>query len=321
MHPVIEKLRAQAQSNPQTIVLPEAGDERTQKAAAYLEKEKIAIPLLLTKGRMDPRKQDEFAGIYYERKKARGMSLETARELMKDPLYYATMLVRYGGAGGFVSGAVATSAAVVKAAIGCFELDRTIGIITSCFLMTVPDTRYGEQGALIYADCGVIPVPTEEQLAGIAVAAGKFARDILGFNSRVALLSFSTKGSAQGPWVDRIKKASDIAKTKTSEFSIDGEMQADAALVPEIARRKLSGSAVAGNANVLIFPNLEAGNICYKLTERLANGRALGPIILGTVQPASDLSRGCSVEDIIDCAAITAVRAQKRARTTCSSGT
>jgi phosphate acetyltransferase len=178
--------------------------------------------------------------------------------------------------------------------------------------MSVPNCNYGEKGAFIYADCGVIPYPTSEQLALIAISSAQFAKNVLGFFPRVALLSFSTKGSAEGRWVDKIKEAVETVKSKNTGFLIDGELQADAALVPDVARRKLSGSEVAGHANVLIFPNLDAGNICYKLTQRLANARAVGPIILGTEQPCSDLSRGCDVDEVIDCTAVTVVRAQKK---------
>ena len=178
--------------------------------------------------------------------------------------------------------------------------------------MGVPDCTYGENGIFIYADCGVIPYPTSDQLANIAISSARFAQDVLEIVPRVALLSFSTKGSADGRWVDKIKEAVEVAKSKNSGFLIDGELQGDSALIPEVARRKLQESEVAGHANILIFPNLDAGNICYKLTQRLTKGRAIGPIVLGTIQPCSDLSRGCEVEDIIDCTAVTVIRAQRR---------
>jgi len=243
------------------------------------------------------------------------MTLEEARELAENPLYYAAMMARRGYVEGFVAGAQLTSSAVIKAALSCLELDRSLGLISSCFLMAVPDCSYGENGVFLYADCGVIPYPTSEQLATIGITTARFAKEVLDFTPRIALLSFSTKGSAEGRWVDKIKEAVEIAKSKNSGFAIDGELQVDAALVPEVAKIKLGDSEVAGRANVLIFPNLDAGNICYKITQRLAKARELGPIILGTVQPCSDLSRGCDVEDIIDCTAIAVIRAQ-RAKTT-----
>ncbi|UCD15344.1 MAG: phosphate acetyltransferase, partial [Candidatus Omnitrophota bacterium] len=268
--------------------------------------------LLLTHDNLEPEKQEEFANIFYERKRAKGVSFEEARELMENPLYYAAMMARYGYADGFVAGAKFTTSSVIRTAINSLEIDRSIGLISSCFIMAVPDCSYGEKGVFVYADCGVIPYPTSEQLANIAISCASFAKDVLEFYPRVALLSFSTKGSAEGRWVDKIKTAVEIAKSKNSGFSIDGELQADSALVPEVARIKLDESDVAGRANVLIFPNLDAGNICYKLTQRLAKARAVGPIVLGTVQPCSDLSRGCNIDDIIDCTAVTVVRAQSR---------
>ncbi len=313
MDGIIAKIRYQAKQNPKKIIFPESTDERVLEAIKYIEKEGIAMPIVLTHDNLEPEKQEEFAGIFYEKKQVKGITFEEARELAENPLNYAAMMTRRGYADGFVAGAIATSSAVIKAALGCLELDRNIGLISSCFIMIVPDCAYGENGTFVYADCGVIPYPTSEQLASIAISACKFAKEILGFTPRAALLSFSTKGSAEGRWVDKIKEAVEIAKSRNSGFAIDGELQVDSALVPDVAKRKLGDSDVAGRANVLIFPNLDAGNICYKITQRLAKARAIGPIILGTVQPCSDLSRGCDVADVIDCTAITVIRAQKRA--------
>ena len=312
MEEIIQKLRDNAKNDPKTIVFPEAGDERILKAVKYVKEEGIAKPLLLTQDNLDPEKQEEFANLFFERKQVKGTSFEESRELMENPLYYATMMVRYGYADGFVAGARFTTSTVIRAALNCLEVDKKSGIVSSCFIMGVPDCVYGENGIFVYADCGVIPYPTSEQLANIAISSARFTNDVLGIVPRVALLSFSTKGSADGRWVDKIKEAVEIAKSKNSGFLIDGELQGDSALIPEVAKRKLGESEVGGRANVLIFPNLDAGNICYKLTQRLTRGRAIGPIVLGTVQPCSDLSRGCSVEDIIDCAAVTVIRAQKR---------
>jgi len=314
MNSIIERIRARAKQNPKKIIFPESNDERVLEAIKYIEKERIAMPILLTHDNLEPEKQEEFANIFYERKQVKGITFEEARELTENPLYYAAMMVKRGYADGFVAGAQLTSSSVIKAALNCLELDRTIGLISSCFLMAVPNCQYGEQGVFLYADCGVIPYPTSEQLATIAISTSRFAEEILEFTPRAALLSFSTKGSAEGRWVDKIKEAVEIAKSRNSGFAIDGELQVDAALVPDVAKRKLGDSKVAGRANVLIFPNLDAGNICYKITQRLANARAVGPLILGTVQPCSDLSRGCDVEDIIDCTAVTVIRAQKVAQ-------
>lgn len=311
MNPIIERIRARAKQNPKKIIFPESNDERVLEAIKYIEKERIAMPILLTHDNLEPEKQEEFANIFYERKQVKGVTFEEARELTENPLYYAAMMVKQGYADGFVAGAQLTSSSVIKAALSCLELDRSIGLISGCFLMAVPNCEYGEQGAFLYADCGVIPYPTSEQLATIAISTSRFAEEILDFTPRTALLSFSTKGSAEGRWVDKIKEAVEIAKSKNSGFAIDGELQVDAALVPDVAKRKLGDSKVAGRANVLIFPNLDAGNICYKITQRLANARAVGPIILGTMQPCSDLSRGCNVDDVIDCTAMTVIRAQR----------
>jgi phosphate acetyltransferase len=313
MEKIIQKLRDKAKVDPKVIIFPEADDERVVAAVKYVEQEGIAKPLLLTQDNLEPEKQEEFANLFYERKQAKGATFEEARELMENPLYYGAMMVRHGYADGFVAGARLTTSSVIRAALNCLEVDRKTGIVSSCFIMAVPNCSYGQEGVFVYADCGVIPYPTSEQLANIAISSAYFTRDVLEITPRVALLSFSTKGSAEGRWVDKIKEAVEIANSKNSGFLIDGEFQGDAALVPEVAMRKLDKSEVAGKANILIFPNLDAGNICYKLTQRLANARAVGPIVLGTVQPCSDLSRGCDVDDVIDCAAVTVVRAQKRA--------
>jgi len=312
MYDLIGQLRERAKREPKKIVFPESADERVVEAVKYIEQSGIASPLLLTHDNLEPEKQEEFANIFFERKQVKGITFEEARELTENPLYYAAMMVKQGYADGFVAGSTYTSSAVIKASLSCLEIDRSLGLISSCFLMAVPNCAYGEHGVFLYADCGVIPYPTSDQLATIAVSTGRFAQEVLGFNPRVALLSFSTKGSAEGRWIDKVKEAVEIAKIKNAGFPIDGELQVDAALVPEVARRKLGDSEVAGRANVLIFPNLDAGNICYKMTQRLANARAIGPLILGTVQPCSDLSRGCDVDDIIDCAAVTVIRAQLR---------
>jgi len=311
MEKIIQKLREKAKKDPKVIIFPEANDERVVEAIEYIKKEGIAKPLLLTQDNLEPERQEEFANLFFERKQVKGVTFEEARELMENPLYYGAMMIRYGYGDGFVAGAKFTTSSVVRAAINCLEVDKEAKIVSSCFIMAVPECSYGERGIFVYADCGVIPYPTSEQLANIAISSAQFTQDVLEITPRVALLSFSTKGSADGRWVDKIKEAVEIANAKKSGFLIDGELQGDSALVPEIASRKLSESKVAGRANVLIFPNLDAGNICYKLTQHLAKARAVGPIILGTKQPCSDLSRGCTVEDIIDCTAVTVIRVQK----------
>ncbi len=312
MNKVINSLRQRAKSESKKIVFPEPEDERVKEAVAYIKKEAIAQPVLLTPNCFDPKLQEDFAVCFFERKKAKGITIEQAREKMNNPLYYGAMLVRHGHADGFVAGAKFTTSSVLRAALGCLEIDKKSAMLSSCFLMAVPDCVYGEDGVFVYADCAAVPYPTSTQLANIAISAAHFSRDILNIEPRVAMLSFSTRGSSSSRWVEKIKEAVEIANSKDSGFLIEGELQADAALVPKVAERKIKGSKVAGRANVLIFPSLDAGNICYKLIQRLAKARAVGPIILGTVQPCSDLSRGCEVEDVIDCAVVTAVRAQKK---------
>lgn len=312
MYRISEMLRNQAKGNPKRIVFPEPSDERVLEAVEQIKEEGIAQPLLLTQDNIEPERQEECASFFYEKKQIKGVTFEEARELMENPLYYGAMMVRLGYADGFVAGATFTTSSVVRAALQCLELDKSFGLISSCFVMEVPNCTYGENGILVYADCGVIPYPTSEQLSKIAISTAQFTRQVLKFDPRVALLSFSTSGSAEGRWIEKVREAVTIAKSKTSEFLIEGEYQGDAALVPEVANIKAKDSGVAGKANVLIFPNLDAGNICYKLTERLAKAKAIGPIILGTIQPCSDLSRGCSAADIVDCTAITAIRAQNK---------
>lgn len=313
MNGIVKDLRQRAKQTLKKIVFPEFDDERVKTAIEYIKKERIAEPVLLTPDSMDPKLQEKFTEYFFERKKAKGITFQEAEEAMKDPLYYAAMTVRSGYADGFVAGARFTTSEVLRAAINCLEIDRKGGTVSSCFVMVVPDCPYGEGGVFVYSDCAAIPNPTSTQLANIAISSANFAQNILEIKPRVAMLSFSTKGSAKNRWVEKVKEAVEITRSKDSSILIDGELQADSALVPEVAARKLNESDVAGKANVLIFPNLDAGNICYKLTQRLAKARAIGPIILGTLQPCSDLSRGCDVDDIIDCAAVTAIRVQKRA--------
>ncbi len=309
---VINRIREKAKQDPKRIIFPETNDPRVLEAVEIIRAEGIAEPLLFAKEDMDPFQQEQFANLLYEYLKNKGMTLEKAFELMKDQHFYAAMMLRCGFVDGMVSGAAHSTADVMRAVIHCLEINDRIGLVTSAFLMGVPECSYGEEGVICFADCGVIPDPTSAQLARIAVSGAQLFQDIMDKPARVAMLSFSTKGSAQGVWVDKVRQAVELAKDLKKDFFIDGELQLDSALVPEVAALKLKGSDVAGQANVLIFPTLDAGNIGYKLTERLGRARAIGPLVLGTIQPCSDLSRGCSVEDIVDCTAVTVVRAQKR---------
>ena len=314
MSDIVRQLRERAKSQVKKIVFPEARDQRVIEACQYLTKEGIADCLLLGPADMEPAKKKEFAKAFLKSAKAGQIGQEEALKLMDDPLYYAAMMLRSGQAEGLVAGATHTTSSVIRAAIKCFEIDKRMGIVSSCSIMVVPDCIYGEKGTFVFADCGVIPRPSGEQLAKIAISSAEFAKTILGLEPKVAFLSFSTKGSSKNKWTTNVQEAVEIAKAKDSGFLIDGELQADSAIVPEVAERKLKDSKVAGIANVLIFPNLESGNISYKLIQRLARARAIGPVLLGTKQLCSDLSRGCSAEDIIDSTAVTAIRAQERSK-------
>jgi len=306
----ILRIREKAGAADKLILLPEYEDKRTQEAAAMLNAEGIARAVLLTPDKIDRVKKEKYAEEFFQMRKARGMTPEEARRIFEDPLYYAAMETKAGQADGFVAGAVHTTPDMVRASILCLGVDKHIGLACSCFIMDVPDCEYGQNGLFIYADCGVIPDPDASQVASIALAASELGSRILDMPPRVALLSYSTKGSAKGKSVEKMVEALKILKSKAPQLEADGELQVDAAIVPEVARIKSPGNPMAGKANILIFPDLSAGNISYKLTQRLAKARALGPILLGLSKPCSDLSRGCSAEDIVDCAAVTALRAE-----------
>lgn len=306
---IVSKIRERAKIKLKNVVLPEAEDKRIKEAAEFIEKEGIARVMLLGRDNLDKAKQEEYAAKYYELRKGKGISPGDAMKALEDPLYYAAMMTRLGEADGFVAGASHTTPDVARAAIQCLGVNDRINIASSCFVMGVPDSPYGEEGAFIFADCGIVPDPNPRQLACIAISNAELAGKVLGIYPRVALLSYSTKGSARGRVVERVIEALKIAKQMQPDLIIDGELQVDAAIVPEVAEIKYPGSLLKGRANVLIFPNLEAGNIGYKLVQRLARARAIGPIIVGLNKPCSDLSRGCVVEDVIDCVAVTALRA------------
>ncbi|MCX5715177.1 MAG: phosphate acyltransferase [Candidatus Omnitrophica bacterium] len=293
-----------------TIVLPEYNDPRVQEARDIIEREGIAKVLFLTPDKMVQEEKERFSRIFFEMRKSKGVDIDAARKLFEDPLYYAAMLAREGKVDGLVAGASHTTTDVARAAIHCLGVDERLGLACSCFIMTVPDFSNGEEGVFIFADCGIIPDPNARQLACIAVLAAKLGSKVLGFESRVAFLSYSSKGSAKGRSIDKITEALGLLKRMSVDFLFDGELQVDAAITPEVAKIKKANAVLGGRANILVFPNLEAGNIGYKLVERLAKGRAIGPLILGLNKPCSDLSRGCSAEDVVDCVAVTAIRAQ-----------
>ncbi|MFH1797884.1 MAG: phosphate acetyltransferase [Candidatus Omnitrophota bacterium] len=327
-------LREKAKKNKKTIVLPEGEDKRVVRAASVIVSQGIADVCLLGKKEeiskiateesiplegvnlIDPfvsRERDEIINTYYEVRKHKGLTPKDAEKVvMENFIYYAAVMTRIGMADGFVAGASHTTSDVARAAIQCLKLVKEIGTVSSSFIMELANCPFGENGLFIFADCGIIPCPSSRQLTGIAIAASDLLKKLFGIEPRVAMLSYSTKGSAKPDSVNVILEALKMVKKKRPALIIDGELQLDAAIVPEVAELKCPGSKVAGRANVLIFPNLDSGNISYKLAQRLGNARAVGPIIQGLNKPCSDLSRGCSWEDVVDTAAVTAIIAQER---------
>ena len=307
---IVTKLRNQAKSRLKTIVLPEYEDERVLKACKIIEKEGIAKVLLLTEDKVCLKEKQRYIEEFYQMHKLKDIGLERIKKLFEDTLYYAAMMTREGKVDGLVAGASHTTPDMARAAIRCLGVDERITIASSAFLMAVPDCPYGDEGNFVFADCGIIPDPSPRQLACIASSAAELASKLLGLNPRIAFLSFSTHGSAKIKSIDKISEALNLLKEISPGLLVDGELQVDAAIIPEVAKIKCPDSPIGGRANVLIFPDLEAGNIGYKLVQRLAKARAIGPVIMGLNKPCSDLSRGCSVEDIVDCTAVIAIRAQ-----------
>ncbi len=328
----INEIRRKAVNNPKNIILPEGSEDRVIQATKKITRLGIAhITLLgdekaiqaklgrtlIKEGKVEiinPRQYKNIkriaSGLHAIRKR-KGMKLQEAKRLVTgEPIYFAAMMVRLGLADGFVAGSAYTTPNVAKAAIQCLEKEKGVKIISGAFIVNMKDPKFGRNGNFIFADCAIVPNPDYKQLAEIAIVSARLAKSILGMVPRVAMLSYSTKGSAKGELVEKVKMAKDEAKKMDSSLDIDGELQLDAAIIPEVARIKAPKSKVAGKANVLIFPNLDSGNISYKLTQRLADAKAIGPILQGLSKPCSDLSRGCSVDDIVDTVAVTCVRAQ-----------
>lgn len=312
---LIPTIRKKASENLKTIVLPRSSDPRVTTAALALQKLGLCRVILIKNEEangypdgvevIDPSRNaglSHYAGAFYERRKHKGISQQDAEQVIRDPLYFAAAMVAAGDADGCVAGSVSTTGDVLRAAIQVIGLKPGSDIVSSVFMMSFGDGR-----TYTYGDCAVVPYPDASQLAGIAIDSSETHRRLTGEEPKTAMLSFSTKGSASHERIDLVRDALELVKEKQPDLKVDGELQFDAALLPEIAKRKAPGSMVAGSANVFIFPNLDAGNIGYKITERLAGATATGPVIQGLAKPMMDLSRGCSPDDIINTACVSAL--------------
>ncbi len=328
---LLAQIRENAAKKGKTIVLPEGLEERTLKSIKDIVAKKIANPIILgdvsaVKAKaaaigadltgaeiIDPIKAafyDDFVEAFFEMRKSKGMTKDQAAAQLLDPLYFASMMVQMGKADGEVAGAENTTGNVLRPALQIIKTAPGISAVSGAFIMIVPNCEFGDAGTFVFADCAVTPVPTMEQMADFAKASVGTATDVCGMKDpRVAMLSFSTVGSASHELVDKVAGAAKLAKEKFPEIKVDGEFQADAAMVPSVGSSKAPQSLIAGSCNVLVFPDLQAGNIGYKLVQRLAKAEAIGPILQGMAKPVNDLSRGCSVEDVVNVVAMTAVRA------------
>ena len=329
---LIDQIVARAKSNKQRIVLPESFEERTITAADRAIADGLADIILIGNREkvlayaaqlglqhiaestiIDPEtsdKTEEYAQLLFQLRQKKGMTIEVARKTVLDPLYFGCLIIKSGDADGQISGALSTTGETLRPALQIIKCAPGITCVSGAMLMVTQTPQYGENGVLVIGDVAVTPAPDAQQLAQIAVCTAQTARSVAGFaDPRVAMLSFSTKGSAKHEVVDKVVEATALAKQLDPALKIDGELQADAALVPSVGQKKAPGSEIAGNANVLVFPNLEVGNIAYKLVQRLGNADAIGPILQGIARPVNDLSRGCSVDDVYKMIAITACQA------------
>ena len=328
---VLDSIKEKAKADVKHILLPEGSEERTVQAARIITDEKIAKVTLLGDEEeikkvaekfnvclcgidiINPLTDPDFehyANGIYELRKAKGMTPEKARETIKNTLFYACMMIKEGKADGMVSGAINTTGNTLRPGLQIIKMAKGINTISSCFIMEIPNKEYGDNGLMLFGDCAININPNPDELASIAIATANTAKTLLGMDPKVAMLSFSTKGSAKHENVDKVTAALAKVKELAPDLDVDGELQADAAMVPKVAALKAPGSKVAGHANVLIFPDLQAGNIGYKLVQRLAGAEAVGPVSQGFAKPINDLSRGCSIADIVSVVAITAVQAQ-----------
>lgn len=328
---LLQEIKARAIKNDKCIVLPEGTEERTLKAANIILTEGIArikligdpaviksmsdemgLNMIEKAEIIDPKdheKKEEYIDLLVEIRKSKGLSREDAAKLVEDPLYLATLIIKAGHADGEVAGAANATGDVLRPAFQIVKTLPGISVVSGAFIMILDDKRFGDDGIIVFADCAVHPDPNAEELAQIAVSSARTAKAIAGLDPRVAMLSFSTKGSAKHPMVDKVVEATKLAKEMAPDVAIDGELQADAAIIEAIGQKKAPGSKIAGKANVLVFPSLEVGNISYKLVQRMAGAEAVGPVLQGMAAPINDLSRGCSVEDIVNLVAITANQA------------
>lgn len=327
----IEQIKQRAKKDIKTIILPEAEDKRVLEAASKVAKEGFANIILLgdkeqiekdsSKYNLDlskikiidvnsSDKKQDYANKLYELRKAKGLTLDEAKKLIEEPIYFGMMMLKNNKADGLVSGAAHSTANTLRPALQILKTAPNTKLVSAFFIMCVPNCEYGEHGNFVYGDCGLNQNPTADELSEIAISSAKSFEDLVQSEPKVAMLSYSTYGSAKSELTEKVIEATKLVKEKLPNLLVDGELQVDAAIIPEISKSKAPGSPIEGNANVLIFPDLDAGNIGYKLTQRLAKAEAYGPLCQGIAKPVNDLSRGCSAEDIVGVVAITSVQAQ-----------